>query len=104
MVIITPETRFMVINTRNRNFLRKILTNADKVYHHTPREAPLSIQKFYPERRLIPKHRSPRKHSHKYDNCHRIGNSQKKQSQKIPQQTGFRNSFFIRICFKGLSK
>ncbi len=30
MVIITPETRFMVINTRNRNFLRKILTNADK--------------------------------------------------------------------------
>ena len=31
-----PETRLIVINTRNRNFLRKIFTNVESVYHHTP--------------------------------------------------------------------
>ena len=35
-VINTPDTRLMVINTRSRNFFRKMFTSVESVYHHKP--------------------------------------------------------------------
>lgn len=44
MAIIMPDTRLMVANTRNRNFLRNIFTSIESTYHQTapPSSTPIT--------------------------------------------------------------